>query len=140
MINQGSKFKHNDLIYTVVGKDKKSYLLDCSNGRKYKATESKIKENMMQIEEGTGTFEVSSTPYIQARLNQSKLFGSILKVPTNKAECEVWFNMLEGELSPENLHCDGEISSAQVARKLKEIKGLWKELEKIAKEKRTMNY
>lgn len=40
------------------------------------------------------------------------------------------FMRLACELSPENLHCDGEISNAQAATKKRILLGHWKLLEK----------
>lgn len=39
------------------------------------------------------------------------------------------FDGLECELSPENLHCDGEASPAYVQQKLRDINRRWKDLE-----------
>ena len=39
------------------------------------------------------------------------------------------FMRLAGELSPENLHCDGEISAAQARRKEKLLRQQWRDLE-----------
>jgi hypothetical protein len=55
-----------------------------------------------------------------------------LKVPTRAAQCEPLFEMLESKLSPENLHCDGEISHAEAMRKKKVLDAAWKDLESIA--------
>ena len=38
--------------------------------------------------------------------------------------------ILVGQLSPENLYCDGEISHSQAMTKLKQIRKEWKALEK----------
>jgi hypothetical protein len=54
-----------------------------------------------------------------------------IKMPTSPGQCEPLFEMLECKLSPENLHCDGEISHAQAMRKKKVLDAAWKELEKI---------
>ncbi len=40
------------------------------------------------------------------------------------------FLRLSCELSPENLHCDGEISNAQAMRKYKKLKLEWAKLER----------
>jgi hypothetical protein len=40
------------------------------------------------------------------------------------------FLNLASALSPENLHCDGEITQAQAARKYKALKKQWSALEK----------
>lgn len=37
---------------------------------------------------------------------------------------------MSSELSPENLHCDGEISNAEANRKYREIMRRWRKLEK----------
>jgi len=41
------------------------------------------------------------------------------------------FSLLAGDLSPENLHCDGEISAAAARRKFKFFNAAWKQLENI---------
>ncbi len=41
------------------------------------------------------------------------------------------FDMLEGELSPENLCCDGELPYAQVKVKARLLNGAVKDLEKL---------
>lgn len=38
------------------------------------------------------------------------------------------FGILDGELSPENLHCDGEITAAQARRKAKVLHAAGKDL------------
>ena len=48
----------------------------------------------------------------------------------SKAEIEIEFAALVCDLSPENLTCDGELSAAQVRRRLSMIKKRWRELEK----------
>lgn len=45
------------------------------------------------------------------------------------------FETLENELSPENLHCDGEITNAQAAVKERKIRRLWAALEDYIGEK-----
>ena len=40
------------------------------------------------------------------------------------------FESLANQLSPENLHCDGEISRAEAGRRYKRIMKRWRELEK----------
>lgn len=68
---------------------------------------------------------------LNQRLKFLQLFDPKKTLPTNEAEAKDWFKMLLGELSPENLHCDGLASGAQVKAKLKDIKDTWKELEVI---------
>ena len=38
---------------------------------------------------------------------------------------------LDGELSPENLHCDGEISQAEAMRKLRKLNAVCAELKQL---------
>ncbi len=40
------------------------------------------------------------------------------------------FSRLASELSPENLHCDGEISNAEANRKYRRLMKEWRSLEK----------
>jgi hypothetical protein len=50
--------------------------------------------------------------------------------PTNitQADADRIFQKIDGELSPENLHCDGEISRSSAQRKLNGYKAAVKEL------------
>ena len=43
------------------------------------------------------------------------------------------YNMLEGDLSPENLCCDGELRGKALADKAKRLQGAWKELQALDK-------
>jgi hypothetical protein len=61
------------------------------------------------------------------------------ELPKTAEECEFFFEVLEGRLSPENLCCDGEASPAQVRNMSRYYNNCWKELEKIAGKKRTQN-
>ena len=47
------------------------------------------------------------------------------------------FNALSCRLSPENLHCDGEISQAEAKRRYNQIMKEWKALEVLAGRKVT---
>jgi len=70
--------------------------------------------------------------HLQARLSYLQIWKKDAKLPTTFEECKPWFISLAGRLSPENLHCDGEASAADVKRSMRAIRGEWKELEKIA--------
>lgn len=60
------------------------------------------------------------------------IFGSKpLPMPTTPEECKPLFDILAGELSPENLCCDGELPRNQVIKKKRELDGAWADLEKI---------
>ncbi len=52
-----------------------------------------------------------------------------LKNPTSEEECREIIDMLNCDCSPENLHCDGEISRTQAMTKMKFYKAVRKELE-----------
>lgn len=57
--------------------------------------------------------------------------------PTTPSECQPYFASLTGELSPENLTCDGELSYAQVQEKATFLYAVWAELEEIYGQKVT---
>ena len=46
-------------------------------------------------------------------------------------EIKAKFLNIASAMSPENLHCDGEISRAAARRKLAFLKASWKRLEKV---------
>lgn len=69
--------------------------------------------------------------YLLHRIKLAKLFGQEQKLPTTPEECRSWFIGLAGDLSPENLTCDGELSRAEVNKKLKDINRAWAYLEQI---------
>jgi len=52
-------------------------------------------------------------------------------------EARIKFFDLAGHLSPEDLHCDGEISHAQAMAKEKKLLKTWHDLEKEVNEKIT---
>jgi hypothetical protein len=47
------------------------------------------------------------------------------------AKAKIIFDLLAGDLSPENLHCDGEISRAAARAKARKLNTAWKQLEAI---------
>lgn len=53
------------------------------------------------------------------------------KLPKTGAECFEWFDALSGDLSPENLCCDGELSRTQTQMKYRKLMREWRALEKI---------
>jgi hypothetical protein len=69
-------------------------------------------------------------------LNRHNAFEAIfgkgpIAMPTNRQECKPLFARLAGDLSPENLCCDGELPAAQVRAKARHLNACWKELEGI---------
>lgn len=63
----------------------------------------------------------------------------LLTIPTNKQECKPLFETLEYNLSPENLHCDGEISNVEANQKYNFLMKVWNILEHIQHERRVVN-
>jgi hypothetical protein len=124
----GQKLVLNNKEYTIIGIDKKSYILE-KDGKKFKATSVKLQKILNQ----------SSTPKVYSnvtrRVKYKQLFDKSAKMPETKEDCIKWCTQLVAELSPENLCCDGEASKTQILAKRKEIKATWKELEQICGEK-----
>lgn len=73
--------------------------------------------------------------YVEKRNRFRILFGKSkpLPYPTNFEEAKPFFAMLSTDLSPENLHCDGEISPSAARRKYDRFMKCWRELEKISR-------
>ena len=83
---------------------------------------------------------VALARFIRDENRWNKLFQKpMLTTPTNKEECQPLFQILECRLSPENLHCDGEISMSAARRKYKELMNVWDALENIQGEPRQVN-
>lgn len=59
------------------------------------------------------------THYIDNRINfWNKMTGkTLMTLPLTDSEAQEVADSLSGQLSPENLHCDGEISRAEAQRK-----------------------
>jgi hypothetical protein len=74
---------------------------------------------------------MSNYPYLEQRLRFQRIFNKNARLPETEEEIHDVFSSLVCELSPENLHCDGEASRSQVAQKLKSIRGAWRELESM---------
>lgn len=76
-------------------------------------------------------------------IDHENLWCSIIKAdpiirPTTAEECESFFLKLENNLSPENLHCDGEITATQAGKKYNYFIKVWKELEGILGKRRLL--
>jgi len=73
--------------------------------------------------------------YIERRNAFAKIFGkpAINLKSITKAQIESLMDDLEGELSPENLTCDGELRGAILVRKANSLKGAYSELETLYK-------
>ena len=72
------------------------------------------------------------THYIDNRNQWNSFFPSNKKItfPLSQKNVDGLARSLDGDLSPENLHCDGEISQAEAQRKYNYYGRVIKELEK----------
>jgi hypothetical protein len=79
--------------------------------------------------------------YITNKIKMVKLL-KMKPVPTyqTKAGINELFEMMNYDMSPENISCDGECSKTEVARKAREIRAAWKFCERISGTKREMEY
>ena len=70
--------------------------------------------------------------WVEERNRWQSMFNSTpISIPTTPDECKPIFYHLAGELSPENLTCDGELTTAQVRKRAREIWAVWHDLETI---------
>ena len=117
----GQEIEFSGKTYKIVGTHKRSFVLE-SNGQKYTATAKKL--NAM--------LEYKPVNYMEQRLKWNLVFDKKAHLPQTEEEFLNWANQIAGDMSPENLHCDGEISAAQAGRKMAELKKEHKELEAMA--------
>lgn len=73
---------------------------------------------------------------LKAYLDTKNRFGSLfnqpaLGYPKTVAECRKIRNMIEGDLSPENLTCDGELPSHRVRERSRTLNAALAELSKV---------
>jgi rubrerythrin len=95
----------NGKEYKIVGTVKRSFKLE-RDGKFYKAT-----AKMMGLE-------------------WNRIWDKDAKMPKTEDDHMNWFSRLCTELSPENLHCDGEISRTAAMKKYRNLMAEWKEIEK----------
>jgi hypothetical protein len=122
----GEKVLLNGKEYRIVGTIKRSFKLE-RDGKFYKATAKMMSKIQNQNEMGIGVGNYSN---MEKRLAYKKIFDPNAKMPETEDEHMDWFSDISCELSPENLHCDGEISHAAAMRKYRALKAEWKEVEK----------
>lgn len=68
--------------------------------------------------------------YIDRRNQWNAIFGSApTTFPLSQKNVDEIARQLDGDLSPENLHCDGEISVAEANRKYRFYERVYKDLE-----------
>jgi hypothetical protein len=73
--------------------------------------------------------KVSDLTHMKKRLEFRKIFDKNAKLPETEKELMDALANLCGELSPENLTCDGELSMSAVRKKASAIRAEWKEVE-----------
>lgn len=123
----GNTVKLNGKEYKVVGKEKRSYLLEL-DGKQYKATEEKINKILAQNSQPVST---AKYPNVENMVQHNRIFNKNAKMPETEDEVMELFSTLQAQLSPENLSCDGEASKSHIRASIKRIKATWSELEKI---------
>ena len=68
--------------------------------------------------------------YVESKNNWNKIFGTpAMTFPLSQADANDLMNSIGSELSPENLHCDGEASITHVRAKHKHLTTVQKQLE-----------
>lgn len=78
----------------------------------------------------------TESPELQAVIDRENWLNEMFKrpliaIPTNMREALPVFESLAGQLSPENLHCDGEISNEEARAKGVKLNAAWSALETI---------
>lgn len=129
----GQEVSLNGETYKIAGRIKRSWLLE-KGGKHYKATSNMMKKIQEQNKLGIGIGKRkrqtrSATHYMERRLAYQKIFNPDAKMPETETELMDALTVLCGELSPENLSCDGELSRTAINQKLRDIRGEWKEIE-----------
>lgn len=129
----GQEVKLNGEMYTIVGTIKRSWLLE-KDGQQFKATSKMMDRIAEQNRRGYGNRRRQgsrrpSVDYIQRRLDFDRIWNKDIKMPETEQEWLKWLEHIVGDLSPENLTCDGELSHAQVRNKLRELKAEWAQVE-----------
>ena len=70
------------------------------------------------------------TAYVEAKNKWNALFGTApMTFPLSQSNANSLMDSIASELSPENLHCDGEAPIAYVRSKLKQLNSVQAELE-----------
>ena len=129
----GQEVKLNGATYKIIGTIKRSWLLE-KGGKQFKATSNMMKKIQEQNKLGIGIGKrkrqkKSSTHYMEKRLAYNRIFNKDAKMPETEDELMDALTVLCGELSPENLSCDGELSRTAINARLREIRAEWREIE-----------
>jgi len=121
----------NNKTYKIVGTIKRSWLLE-RDGKQYRATTAMMNKIKQQNQNGIGNGRrrKRTIDHMARRLAYRRIFDKTAKLPVTEKEHMNWFAQISCDLSPENLHCDGEISNAAAMRKASGLRAEWKQLEK----------
>ena len=130
----GQEIQLNNKRYKIAGTVKRSWLLE-RNGKKYKATSNMMEKIIDQNKNGIGMGrrkhqKRSAFFHMEKRVAWRKLFDHDAHMPSGEFELMDALDVLCNELSPENLHCDGEISKSAAMKKASALRAEWKEVEK----------
>ena len=131
MFKIGQIVKLNGEIYKIKGTVKRSWLLE-KDGKEYKATSSMMNKIKDQNSHGVGTKkrERKTIDHMANRLRYRQVFDKSIQLPVTEAQCLNWLEMISCDMSPENLHCDGEISRTAAMKKYRGLKAEWRQVEK----------
>ena len=127
-IEIGQNLTLNGKTYRVTGTVKRSWMLE-RGGRNYKVTSAMV-EKMVGVGVSNKPAKKPRKSWMEKRLERNMIWNKDAKMPVTEKELWVALSNLAGDLSPENLTCDGELNRTQINAKLRAIKGEWKELEK----------
>lgn len=137
----GQRVKLNGKTYKIDRPFKRSWILT-RNGKEYKATSAMMNKIKDQNERGIGTGnrrkrkQKSDKHYMMIRVDYRNAIARACNqpekpFPSTEKELMNHLEQISCDLSPENLHCDGEISRTQAMKKYRMLKAEWKEVEKI---------
>ena len=71
------------------------------------------------------------TTYLDHKNSFAKIFGHRTLSLQNARDRQTIANMIDSELSPENLSCDGELSRSQVNARYRQLTSVAKQLVKL---------
>jgi hypothetical protein len=71
------------------------------------------------------------TTYLDHKNSFAKIFGRKVLSLQNSRDRQAIANMIDSELSPENLSCDGELSHSQVNARYRQLTSAAKQLLKL---------
>lgn len=126
--------------YTVTSKERSNFLMTGEDGNRYKITQKMFDRMGGKV---VGEAELSKEdkyPQIAELIRWNRVFGREWDFPSCENTARRFIVHLESSLSPENLTCDGELSSAEISRKKAGLMALKKELEEVLGYQIELNY